>query len=108
MLKVNTVKILQNKIKKSDERDYKLNRILFPNDKEMGFYFKKEDVVVCTLMSMGESRIDGYPIFSVVEILDKTTALIDCVLMHNDEMIPFDKLELINPLEDNRQFYTGC
>ncbi len=89
--------------KSMDYRNDKLNRIL--ESKETGFYLIYNDTLVARLDYLGDSRIDGYPYFKV-NIVESTHTISDCKLMHNDEIIPFSEMELMDSTLG--KVYTGC
>ena len=91
---------LDRTLLKKAEREIKLDEILFDNITQSKFRLYDVDNIVADLDYVGDSRIDGYPIFKVHLKNAQHIPLGHCKLMYNNLCISFSEISIVKQLED--------
>ncbi len=87
-------------------RDDNLNRLLSIDDGiSEGFYFKYDSELIAILKYIGDSRIDGYPMFRIDEKFNSDVTLSNCELWHKGTHILYTNMELITDID---RLFMGC
>jgi hypothetical protein len=97
---------IDNTLLRVADREMKLDEVLFDKPQNK---FKLYDVdnIVADLDYVGNSRIDGYPIFKVYLKDRQHIPLGNCKLMYSNLCIAFSEITIVKPLEDNIPSYIN-
>lgn len=87
-----------NNFMKMIEREDNIDHILYDLTESSNFFILDGDDK-SDLIFLGESRIDGFPIFRVTD--DLKSPIKECKLFYGLNEIFYDDIELVRALEDN-------
>jgi len=85
-----------NNFMKMIDRQDNIDRILYDTPESKFFILDSNEKI--ELIHLGQSRIDGFPIFRVTD--DLKSPIKECKLFYGSNEIIYDDIELIRELED--------
>ena len=88
----------RNNFMKMIDREDNIDRILYDLSESSKFFILDGNEKL-ELIHLGQSRIDGFPIFRVTD--DLKSPIKECKLFYGSNEIFYDDIELIRALEDN-------